>query len=295
MPNRYGLLMRLLSAVAGWLFLLVTSASAQNETTGMTLNVLTFNLRYNNPGDGYNAWPKRKELAAKVLTDQQADFVGMQEALSGMIGDLQDLLPGYAWTGVGRDDGQSKGEFAPIFYRKDRFTLEKHGVFWLSETPEVAGSKSWDAALPRIATWGVFRELQGGRKVFVVNTHFDHRGEEARRQSAKLLIGKIGELSQKLPVVLTGDFNTGPDSPAIKTLTEDERLKLTDSKAVTQTAHTGGECSFNDFGQTGNEGIIDFIFVGPGIEVKSHGFLKIVAGDLYVSDHWPVVSRVVAR
>ena len=270
------------------------SVVAQEAVAPETLNVLCFNLRYNNPADGRNAWPNRKELAAKVFTDHAVDFAGLQEALAGQIDDLQKLLPDFAWTGVGRDDGQTKGEYAPIFYRKDRFALEKKGTFWLSETPDVVGSKSWDAALPRIATWGVFRDVNSGHELFVINTHFDHRGKEARRQSAKLLIERIVALSGKLPVILTGDFNSAESSSAIQTLTADERLKLTNSERISKEPHVGGAVSFNGFGKEESEDkVIDFVLVGPGVEVKSHGFFRIVEDGLYVSDHWPVVSQLV--
>lgn len=276
-----------------WTLCLGVQLKAQETTARLPLNVLTFNLRYNNPEDGPNAWPHRKEMVAKVFTDHDVDLAGLQEALSGMIDDLQGLLPGYAFIGVGREDGQKKGEFAPIFYRKDRFTLEKQGTFWLSETPETVGSKGWDAALARIATWGIFRGNASGKEFLFMNTHFDHRGETARRESAKLLIARAAALSEgKLPVVLTGDFNTTPDSTAIQTVTSDSRLKLTDSTDVSQTPHIGGTMTFNGFGREKSGDIIDYIFVGPGVKVESHGYFPEIQDGVYVSDHWPVVSRV---
>ena len=266
---------------------------AQDAPAPAALNVLTFNLRYNNPDDGANAWPHRKELVAKVFTDHQADIAGCQEALAGMLDDLGGLLPGYAFIGVGREDGKKQGEFSPILYRKDRLTLEKQGVFWLSETPEIVGSKGGDAALSRIATWGVFRENASGKEFLFINTHFDHKGDVARRESAKLLIERAAALSEgKLPVILTGDFNTTPETPAIQTLTSDARLKLTDSARISRTPHTGGKMTFNGFGSEKSDKVIDFIFVGPGVRVENHGYFPQIEGGLYVSDHWPVLSKV---
>jgi endonuclease/exonuclease/phosphatase family metal-dependent hydrolase len=259
----------------------------------LPLNVLTFNIRYDNPSDGRNAWSHRKEMVAQAFTDHQIDIAGVQEALAGQIADLQRLLPGYAWIGVGREDGKSQGEFAPIFYRRTAFALEKQGAFWLSQTPEAVGSKSWDAALPRIATWAIFREARSaGRRLFVLNTHFDHRGEEAQRQSAKLLLERIKALSENLPAVLTGDFNANENSPAIRLLGGDPRFKLTDSRRLSQAPHTGGEATFNDFSPRANHATIDFIFVGPGIQVRSHGCHPIIREGVFVSDHWPVISQI---
>ncbi|RRB07387.1 endonuclease/exonuclease/phosphatase family protein [Larkinella rosea] len=272
----------------------VSELSAQ-PVSQFPLNVLSFNIRYNNPQDGLNAWPNRKEIAAGVFTSYQVDFAGLQEALAGQIADLQDQLPNYGWIGVGRDDGKTQGEFSPIFYNKQKFEVIKQGTFWLSETPDVPGSKSWDAALPRVATYGIFKDKRNDSQVMVINTHFDHIGETARQNSAKLLIQKIKELSDELPVILTGDFNTPDVSPAIKTLTSDPTFQLSNSEKLSESPHTGGNSTFNNF-QTRQSGlVIDFIFVGPNVEVKRHDYLPILKGNVFVSDHWPVLSRVLVK
>jgi endonuclease/exonuclease/phosphatase family metal-dependent hydrolase len=273
-------------------FATLASFAQQTPKPNLTLNVLSFNIRYSNPQDGLNAWPNRRELAAKVLTDYGVDFAGVQEALAGQVADLQDQLPTYAWIGVGRDDGKTQGEFAPIFYRKAKFDVEKQGTFWLSETPDVVGSKSWDAAITRVATYGIFTDKHSGTKLFVINTHFDHMGEQARQNSAKLLIQKINELSEGLPVILTGDFNTPDVSPAIKTLTSDATLKLTNTETISEEAHTGGKTTYNGFTTNQRGPVIDFVFVGPGIDVKRHDFLPVMKENIFVSDHWPVLSRL---
>jgi endonuclease/exonuclease/phosphatase family metal-dependent hydrolase len=275
-----------------FVFTIVSGASAQ-PTSRFPLNVLTFNIRYNTTQDGVNAWPNRKEIAAKVFTDYQVDFAGLQEALAGQVADLQDQLPNYAWIGAGRDDGKYQGEFSPIFYNKQKFEVLKQGTFWLSETPEVAGSKSWDAAFPRVATYAVFKDKRNETEVFVINTHFDHISEPARQNSAKLLITKIKELSNELPVILTGDFNTPDASPSIKTLTSDSTFKLTNSESLSENPHTGGNSTFNNFKTDQRGPVIDFIFVGPDVEVKRHDYLPILKDNIFISDHWPVLSRLV--
>jgi hypothetical protein len=118
------------------------------------LRVMSFNIRYNNPGDGPNAWPLRKAWVAQLIRFHDADAVGVQEALPGMLADLDTLLPEFARIGVGRTDGVTKGEFSAILYRRDRLEMLENATFWLSPTPDVVGSKGWDAALERIATCG---------------------------------------------------------------------------------------------------------------------------------------------
>ncbi|GAB3935939.1 endonuclease/exonuclease/phosphatase family protein [Larkinella terrae] len=273
------------------LFTLISEISAQ-PVPQFPLNILSFNIRYNNPQDGLNAWPNRKELAASVFTNYQVDIAGLQEALAGQIADLQDQLPNYGWIGVGRDDGKNQGEFSPVFYNKQKFEVVKQGTFWLSETPEVPGSKSWDAALPRVATYGIFRDKRNESQVLVINTHFDHMGETARQNSAKLLISKVKDLAGELPVILTGDFNTPDVSPAIKTLTSDPTFQLSNTEKLSESPHTGGNSTFNNF-QTRQSGlVIDFIFVGPNVEVKRHDYLPILKDNVFISDHWPVLSRI---
>ncbi|WP_128546882.1 endonuclease/exonuclease/phosphatase family protein [Larkinella soli] len=275
------------------LFSFALTLTAQPQpVTRLPLNVLSFNIRYNNPQDGVNAWPNRKELAAKVFTDYNVDFAGLQEALAGQIADLQDQLPAYGWIGVGRDDGKFKGEFSPIFYNKQKFSLDKQGTFWLSETPEVPGSKHWDAAITRVATYGIFSDIRTGKKLFVINTHFDHIGEQARQNSAKLLIRKIRELNEGLPVVLTGDFNTPENAPSIQTLTGDADFKLNNTERVSENAHTGGNSTFNGFKTDQRGPVIDFVFVGPGLKVERHDYLPIMKEEVFVSDHWPVLTRL---
>ncbi|WP_165840856.1 endonuclease/exonuclease/phosphatase family protein [Larkinella punicea] len=273
------------------LFGTLSGVSAQTVSR-FPLNVLSFNIRYNTPQDGLNAWPNRKEIAANVFTAYQVDFAGLQEALAGQIADLQDQLPAYGWVGVGRDDGKTQGEFSPIFYNKQKFEVLKQGTFWLSETPEVPGSKSWDAALPRIATYAVFQDKRNESQVFVINTHFDHISETARQNSAKLLISKIKELSNDLPVILTGDFNTPDASPSIKTLTSDSTFKLTNTESLSENPHTGGTSTFNNFKTDQRGPVIDFIFVGPDVAVQRHDYLPILKDQVFISDHWPVLSRL---
>jgi endonuclease/exonuclease/phosphatase family metal-dependent hydrolase len=176
------------------------------------LRVMSFNIRYDTPSDGANGWPNRKDWVASLIRFHEADAIGVQEALARQLTDLDARLPGFARVGVGRADGKAAGEFSAIFYRTDRLELIDSGTFWLSQTPEVAGSKGWDTAIERIATWARFRDRQSGCRFVHLNTHFDHMGEEARRESARLIRRRLVTLSGGLPYVVTGDLNAAPTS-----------------------------------------------------------------------------------
>ena len=272
------------------LFTLAFSGCLRPNGVDSTLRVMTFNIRYNNPDDGEHAWPHRKERVASVIRFHEADLVGMQEALQGQIDDLEALLPEYAWFGVGRDDGATAGEFSPIFYRKDRFDLIDQATFWLSETPEVVGSQGWDAALPRIVTWGRFRDNRTGTAFFLFNTHFDHRGAQARTESARLLLAQIDALAADAPVVVTGDFNVEPTTEAYRVMVEE----LGDARLRSATPPHGPDETYWGFTvETDEEGRqIDYIFVSPDVGVERFGVLTDHWNGHFPSDHLPVLAEV---
>ncbi len=157
-----------------------------------SVRIMSYNIRYDNPDDGINAWGKRKENVASLIRFYQADLIGLQEVLYKQLTYLEQQLAGYGRIGVGRDDGKQQGEFSPIFYAKEKLALLDQGTFWLSDTPD-RPSVGWDASMERIATWGQFRHEASGDTVFFFNTHFDHRGEQAREESARLLRSRIAE------------------------------------------------------------------------------------------------------
>lgn len=172
------------------------------------LNIGSYNIRCNNPGDGENAWPNRKERVKALILFHEYDVVGVQEARPEQMEDLQQM-PGFASVGVGRD-GEAGGEFSAIFYRVDRIQVLDSGTFWLSETPEKV-SKGWDAALNRICTWAKMKDRATRRVFYFFNTHFDHIGPVARHKSAELLVARIREtVGEKYPVFCSGDSTRGP-------------------------------------------------------------------------------------
>jgi endonuclease/exonuclease/phosphatase family metal-dependent hydrolase len=233
-----------------------------------------------------------------MIRFHNADLVGVQEALKGQMDDLGSLLTEYAWVGVGRADGKTGGEYSAIFYRRKRFQSLESATFWLSETPNVPGA-GWDAALPRIVTWSRFKDLTTGKVFFHFNTHFDHRGVNARRESARLLLNRISEISRALPVVVTGDFNFTESSDGYQLLTGKNtgnsptpKSVLRDARYVSQHGHHGPTSTFNDFKAPVPERKIDYVFVRGNIRVVQHGVLSDTWDGRFPSDHFPVLAEI---
>jgi endonuclease/exonuclease/phosphatase family metal-dependent hydrolase len=254
------------------------------------IRVITYNLRLDVASDGPNRWDLRKERVAGLLRYHAPDVLGVQEALPNQLADLETRLPEYAWYGLGRDDGRGKGEFSAVFYRKSRFTLLDKGTFWLSATPEQPG-KGWDAAYPRVCSWVKLRDNRSRQTFFHFNTHFDHVGEVARRESARLILARIEALAGGAPVLLTGDFNVGPASEAYRTILASPLLR--DTKDHAQTPHYGPLASWATFDVAHGLGdLIDHIFASPAVRVLRHATLTDSENGHYPSDHLPVVADV---
>jgi endonuclease/exonuclease/phosphatase family metal-dependent hydrolase len=265
------------------LFLFCDDAVSQN------LKIMTFNIRYNTVNDGVNQWDNRKDYAAQILNYYQVDICGMQEALIGQINDLQQRLPNYAWIGLGRDDGKEKGEFSPVFYRKDKFKMLKHGTFWLSENPDFPNI-GWDASLPRVVTWGYFQNMKTKKKFYVFNTHFDHMGKVARAESARLILRKVKTIAGDKTAFIIGDFNATQDSDPIKIINSE----LKNTMELSQSPHFGPIDTFTGFeSKERPNSQIDHIFTNkPGLKVLSHATLSNTWGGLFASDHHPVLIEV---
>ena len=290
-----GLAGLILSSLACQVARIGTEAAAPELSTRPFLRVMSFNVRYNTPSDSANAWPYRKDLAASMIRFHHADLAGLQEALKGQIDDLVERLPGYGWFGVGRDDGQEQGEFSAIFYRRDRFEPLEGSTFWLSEKPDSVGSKGWDAAITRIVTWGKLRDRSTGKVFFHFNTHFDHRGVQAREESASLLLTKTKEIAGTTPVFVTGDFNSRESSEPYRILTESAgRESLQDARYLSVHGHHGPTGTMSSFKVAGTPGRkIDHIFVKNGVRVLQHGVLSETYDGRFPSDHLPVLAEVV--
>ena len=256
------------------------------------VNVLSFNIRYDNPDDGIHNWKYRKDKVASLIRYYEADIIGMQEVLKSQLTDLEKQLPGYVWGGVGRDDGVEAGEFSPVFYREQKFERLAGATFWLSETCDVPGKMGWDAACNRVVTWLKLKDRASSRVLYVFNTHFDHKGKTARLESAKLILQKIKEIAGSEPVVLTGDFNCTPGSEPYLALTAGQ--KLSDGYRVSETPPYGQKGTFNGFKvpEKDDERRIDMVFVTPAVRVLKHAVLTDSWGGKFPSDHFPVLVNL---
>lgn len=258
------------------------------------LTVMSWNIRLDTPDDGIHQWSNRKDALCAEIIRRNPDILGVQEAKYNQMKDMRKRLPGYKSVGVGRDDGIKAGEFSAVFYRKKNLKALQSGTFWLSQTPDVPGSRGWDAACNRVVSWVELRDKSTGRQFFVFNTHFDHVGEEARIQSARLILRKIGELAGRNPVILTGDFNVTSKSKAYRILTFSENeVTLADSRNRANAEVTGPDFSFVSFDpEFVAAELIDFVLTTWDFEVISNDIFDFRSSGIYLSDHLPVTARI---
>lgn len=269
--------------------------SSCSKPEALVLKVMTFNVRYDNPEDGTNNWQLRKEAAFKMIKEQNCDLIGTQEVLANQLADFNAVLTEYDYVGVGREDGVDKGEYSAIFFKKNRFNVLDKGNFMLSETPEVFGSKGWDGACERIASWARLQDKTTLKEVFFINTHLDHIGIEARREGVNLLQNRAFELAKGAPIILTGDFNAGPESDVIQNVIDPKKEHyLIDTRHI---AHeiSGTPWTFHDFDRLpeNRREYIDYIFVSPSTKATKYEVLPMTFNNKLVSDHSPVIAEVV--
>lgn len=270
------------------------AALAQSQAAERApLVVMTFNIRYGTANDGENRWELRKNFLIDVVREQNADLVGLQEALDFQIDEIVAAIPSYGVIGVGRDDGARKGEYAAILYRRDRFQVSAAGTFWFSDTPSVVSSKSWGNTITRICTWARLVD-RDGRAFWHFNVHLDHQSQPSRERSAQLLRKRIDERAfANEPVVVTGDFNAGEKNPAVTTMTaggmfvDTFRVKHPDQKDV------GTFTGFDVTKTTGEK--IDYIFAPAGADVLRAEIVTSARAGRTPSDHFPVVAQIRLR
>lgn len=250
------------------------------------MNVATFNIRMKTDGDVGNLWQDRYTHLTDLIKFHEFEIFGVQEAFKEQLNDMSAKLPNFKYIGVGRDDGADKGEHSSIFYDTRRFEVGESGTFWLSATDTKTPNKGWDAALPRICTWGIFKDKKNGKKFIFMNTHFDHVGVEARKESAKLILTKAKELAKNLPLILTGDFNIDENNEAYFTLSKSGVVE--DTYDLAEMVYEPNS-SFNSWGKSIKEkGRIDHIFITKPFKVHKYGILTDTYMGKFPSDHFPV-------
>lgn len=269
--------------------LLVFVVGFLTASEGQSLRVATFNMRYDNLGDSLNPWSERLPVIIQMVRFHDFDIFGGQELLHNQVKGLEHHLPGFTWHGAGRDDGREAGEYSPIFFKKDKFRLLHKGTFWLSESPDKPG-KGWDASLPRVCSWVELEEIGTGYEFFVFNTHFDHRGQLARKNSTKLIIDQIRKLSADKPVILTGDFNFDQRHDNYGIIDSSGFLKDCYNLGEIKMTHNGTSNGFKITAASDRR--IDHIFVNEFFKVKRYGVLTDSYYGKFPSDHFPVMVEV---
>ena len=283
--GRRGLVIVLLWMVGG--------GPAELRGAAADLRVMSFNIRNSVAQDGENAWPLRREMLVRTIEGFGPDLLGLQECQPDQRDFLRDALgERYDLVGIPRDDGKTRGEICAVLFSRDRFIKVREGHFWLSETPEVPGSRSWDAAITRIVTWVELKDRRapGEASVVVFNTHFDHKGPQSRRESARLLRQRIIDVSGEGPVIVLGDFNAAQASAPHRTLLEGGRLADT-FEDVHKTPATTQAFTFHGFtGRNERSNRIDWVLRSPHFETREAAIDRFNERGRYPSDHFPVTA-----
>mgnify|MGYP001270868038 CR=1 FL=1 len=277
-------------------FLIVfTLFTLQSFLSAFEIDAVAFNIRFDNPKDGENAWPNRKEMVGKWIESESPDVIGLQEALRHQINDIKKVATAYSEYGVGRDDGKSRGEHCTILYLKKRFTLDKKdcGTFWFSDTPEKIASKSWGNEIPRICTWARLIHKKTGKGFYLYNVHYDHQSQSSRIGASNLIIERISNRKQSNePIILMGDFNAAEKNPAI-TVFKEEPLKLVDTFRVVKPDEKMVKTFHGFRGGSFMGGKIDHVFILPKTaEVRSAEIVRFNKDNRYLSDHYPVRAKL---
>lgn len=253
----------------------------------MILKIATFNIRLNTSSDNENAWPYRKYSVIKFFNEYQPLIFGTQEVLDDQLTDLVNGLPNYHYIGINRRQHE-EGNY--IFYNKDLIECKEACTFWLSETPYIPNSVSYNSCCIRICTFGEFI-LRDNRNIRfrLFNTHLDHISTEAQVEGIKLVIKKMNEKNcvDPLPSIIIGDFNVNDDNEVIKLLNEAGLV------------NTYKYINPDNYGRTfhGYRGItegspIDYIFVSPDITIEDILIYREKVDERFISDHYPVLATV---
>lgn len=277
--------MKRILSISLWAILSATMLLPVSCCRKDTLKVMSFNIRFGTANDGENCWENRKSAVIAMLDTVNPDIVGMQEVLPFQQEFVVEQCPRFQAYGLGRNDGV-EGERMTVIYNKEVLELEDNGTWWLSETPDIP-STGWDAKHPRTATWVLMKDLRCGKEFYLVNTHLDHRGVEARKNGLALVMKLIKDMNPDIPLVLMGDFNVEPGDPCLDDV---ERLMNNARKVARETDAT---LSFNGF-QPEPQKEIDYIYFNG---FKGASQFRVVSESYdskpFISDHYPIVSTLI--
>ena len=275
------------------IFLFVISGCS-NRSGHNDIKVMTLNVRYDNPDDSIYSWPKRASQVCDFILSEKPDILGLQEVLWNQYQVLESIFMDYTSVGAGCSDGAREGEMNPVFFRKEKFDMVRNITFWLSDSPEVAGSRGWGSSLPRIVTWMELVDKNSHKHFLFFNTHFAEDSDSARLMSSKILLKEINNISDGFPFIISGDFNMAPTSAGYSILTgpyESVPL-LKDSYIITEKRPTGPVYTFNGFSDKTKTARIDYIFVKNGMKVLDYKTVIKKEKGIFISDHWPVEAVV---
>lgn len=255
----------------------------------MKLSIISCNIRFDNPADGANAWPQRRHLLTETLLKHQPDIISTQEGRQQQLKDFEALLQDFELVDSHRSWIKER-MYPSIYVRKGRFEILRSEDLWLSETPEIAGSHSFNSAFPRLMTWVKLQPVDSEKNLLVVNTHLDHLRGDTRAAQAKVLIQEVKRFWKgECPIIFTGDFNEGPDFE-VRELFVKNFPGIQDSW---QLFNSHEETSHHAFkGEIQNGSRIDWILVDPSVEVESCTMDKFQREGLFPTDHFPIVAHV---
>lgn len=273
------------------------------EERNNTIRLMTFNILVDRRTDAPFSWEHRRGQIADLLKYYNPDIFCLQEALEHQKNYLAECFPEYECFSVGRNDGKIDGEQVPIFHRKNMFKLKAQGYFWLSETPHISGSIGWDAKCPRTVVWKQLQHEAMEQSFIIANTHYDHVGETANKNSVKVLQHELSSIDLRCTTILCGDFNSSEQTPAYKEILS---CGFTDSSMAKETVCYGMPFTYHrflmeqcktDLFRIQQEHdrvfrIIDHVFHRGKIKILRYGILGDNRLGTYPSDHFPVLCDI---
>ncbi|MCX8066124.1 MAG: endonuclease/exonuclease/phosphatase family protein [Candidatus Hydrogenedentes bacterium] len=267
------------------IFLLLNSGASSSENV---IKIMSFNLRYGTAPDGANHWNNRKEILVNAIKQYSPDLIGSQECLEFQAKFIEKSLPEYSWLGRGREKAD-EGERVAVFYKKDKWEVVEEKYFWISETPEEPGSKSWDSSCPRIVTFLKLRDKVRDRLMYFVNVHLDHKGEVARKKGAEMIVNRLKGVNDKLATIITGDFNAPAEISEPWKIFVENGYKDAWVNASQRRGPVSTWCGFKGPDYESNNRIDWILFKGNFDVVECETVLYSENGK-YPSDHFPVLA-----